>query len=173
MGLFSQDKTSTTTQSFDERLAASDQGIANRGAQNTGGTGTASSKGNISGATVADTGAIALSNSSRLNTGLEITGSGTANIQNVDKDVIGVFGQSLADILHGQQEGEIQRNASLSDLLSGQSQQTTGLLESIGNRLSTLAQSQQTGGASDNNRVVLIVVVAVLALMALIFWRRN
>jgi hypothetical protein len=182
MGLFSQDKTSTTTQSFDERLAASEQGIANRGAQNVGGSGgsqTSSEKGNITGATVADTGAIALSNGSRLNTGLDLSGSQHAEVhqENVDVPVITAFGNTLKDIIGSQIQGSSDASAAntatLTTLLQSQGAQEQALLGDVAGRISALTASAQTGGDSERNKIILYVVGAVLAFLAIVLVFRK
>jgi len=179
MGVFSMDKTSTTSNAFDNRQdrrqVSSEEGqTAQNNAVKTSGLNNTSIGGaNITGLNLAGgTG----QNSNVLGQGaLQVSGQGRANfdIQNVDADVIGAFGGTLKDVLQGQATAEANRTDSLQSLLANQADNSSTLLESIGSKLSGLAENQQTGGDSSRNKIVLYVVLAVIALIAVIFWRRS
>src|ERR1044071_7423736 len=128
MGLFSMDKSSTQSSSFDERLAASEQGIANRGAQNVDGVGLETSAEHATGSNVIGAGARQAQGSNVASEGA-LLAQGNAKVdvqnQNVDTDVIKSFGDAilgqqasfggtLQNLLAGNQASEASQGDTLS-----------------------------------------------------------
>lgn len=135
MGLFGIDSTSNAT---DNRMTVSDNGIAVRG------------KG-----TVAEQGALVVSNGGRYNSGILVgrNNSGTITVNDT---------AALEDLA-------AQSTGTLGDALAG----SGSLLSNALGKISDLSESSQTGGASEQNKIILYIVLGVLAVFGLIFYVRK
>jgi len=176
MGFFgSGDKISTTDQR-DERQAGSDQAIVQRDASQAGGTAnTSASQGSNS------VGAAGRYNQAS-GVGSAVINAEAGSIQggvkgdvisnNVDQALLAQFGQTLADVVTATGNNAEQGQNTLKDLVDAQNAQASGLVTTLADKLAARANATETGGASDQNKIILWIVLGLLGVVALIFWRR-